>query len=127
MTTCLAIACILGPSSRLCATEVFVGEAAILVISRDDQTQALKTKAIEKEVTISEAIRVLTTYRVVTRDQYLNYDHTVGVACGSVKIKGRGTFLWAIEPGYAAVITPPQGGMVYLLRPDLDVPAAKGK
>ncbi len=127
MTTWLAIACLLGAPPALGADEVFVQEAAILAITMDDQTHALKTRAIEKEVTITEAIRVLTTYRVVTRDQYLNYDHTDGIACGSVNIKGQGTYLWAIEPGYAAVVTLPVGGKVYLMRPELDVPAAKGK
>jgi hypothetical protein len=127
MTTWLAFTCLLGPPPALGATEVFVGEVAIMAVTMDDQAWALKTKAIDKEVTITEAIRVLTTFRVVTRDQYLSCDHTDGVACGSVTIKGRGTFLWAIEPGYAAVVTPPVGDKVYLLRPDLDVPAAKGK
>jgi hypothetical protein len=127
MMSWLTLACLLGLPPVLDAGEVFVQEAAIRAVTMDDQTQALKTKAIDKEVTITEAIRVLTTYRIVTRDQYLNYDHALGVACGSVKIKGRGTFLWAIEPGYAAVVTPSQGGTVYLMRPDLKMPAAKGK
>jgi hypothetical protein len=127
MTTWLAIACLLEAPPALGADEVFVQETAILAITMDDQTHALKTRAIEKEVTITEAVRVLTTYRVVTRDQYLNYDHTDRIASGAVNIKGRGTFLWAIEPGYAAVVTPPVGGKMYLMRPELEVPATKGK
>jgi hypothetical protein len=127
MTTWLAIACLLGPPPALGAGEVFVPEAAILAVARDDQTWALKTRALKKEVTITDVVKVLTTYRIVTRDQYLVYAHTLAGAYGSVKIKGRGTCLWAIEPGYAAVVTLPAGCKVYLLRPDLEVPAATGK
>jgi hypothetical protein len=105
----------------------FTNESAILAVTRDDQTESLKTKLLRKEVTATDAVNALTTYRVVTRDQYLEYAHQLG-ATGSVTITGRGTYLWDIEPGYAAVVTPPRGGgPVYLLHPDLKVPAAQGK
>jgi hypothetical protein len=105
----------------------FTGEAAILAVARDDQAQALKTKLLKQEVTITDAVKVLTTYRVVGRDQYLVYAHQGG-ATGSATVKGLGVCLWEIEPGYAAVVTLPRGGrQVYFLHPDLKVPAVPGK
>src|SRR5262245_6005937 len=104
----------------------FTDEAAILAVARDDQTEALKTKRLKKEVTITDAVTVLTTYRAVTRDQYLEYAHRFG-ATGSVTVKGVGVGRWAIEPGYAAVVTLPRGGRVYLLHPELKVPPVSGK
>ena len=72
-------------------------------------------------------VKVLTRYHVISRDQYLTYDHLGDGASGSVMIRGRGPCLWSIEPDYAAVVTLPNDGKVYLLRPDLKVPAAQGK
>ena len=97
----------------------FTNESEILAVARDDQAEAVKTKRLGKELTITEAVKVLTTYRVVARQQYLEYAHQSG-ATGAVTIRGRGKHLWDIEPGYAAVVTPSRGGApVYLLHPDL--------
>ena len=128
MTRLLTLACVLAALPALREGEAFArDESDIVAVSLDDQAQALKTKAIKRGVGITEVIKVLTTYRVVTREQYLIYDHTVGVACGSASVKGGGTCLWAIEPGYAAVVTPPRGGEVYLLHPDLKVTRQAGQ
>ena len=105
----------------------FTDESAILAVGRDDQTEALKTKRLKKEVTVTDAVKVLTTYRAVTREQYLEYAHQPTGATGSVRVKGRGMCLWEIEPGYAAVVTLPHGRRVYLLHPGLKVPMARGK
>ena len=110
--------------ATLHAEKPFTEEPAILAVERDDQTQALKTKLLKKEIVVTEVVKVLTTYRAVTRDQYLSCDHQIAGACGSVKLKDRGTCLWRIEPDYAAVVTLPGGVEIYLLRPDLKVPAA---
>lgn len=102
------------------ADEPFQNERNILAIHREDQTQALQTEMLKKEVTLTEAIQVLTTYWTVTAEQYLGYSHQVG-ADGSVTLQGGVTCLWKIEPGYAAVVTSPSGRPIYLLHPDLKV------
>ncbi len=108
------------------ATELFTDESSILAVTREDQTRDLEIQRLRKEVTLTAAIKVLTTYRVVTRDQYFIYTHQSG-AYGSVTSKGRGTCLWEIELDYAAVVTLPNGGRIYLLDPGLKVPAAPTK
>lgn len=120
------IACLLAPARGAEERFPFQDEGAILAVSREDPAIPLKTKLLNKEVTLPEAVKVLTTYRVVTRDQYLTYAHQVG-ANGSVTLKGGVTCLWQIESGYAGVVTLPAGQQVYLLRPDLKVAQGEGK
>lgn len=98
----------------------FTDESQILGVSRESQADALKTRRIKKELTLSEVLVVLTTYRTVSREQYLIYDHVGGVQ-GTVTLTGGQVYLWVIEPGYAATVVDHQGHTTYLLRPDLEV------
>lgn len=116
-----------GPTTRPramqpAAAEQFVDDASIVAISREDQTSALKARLLKKEFTLSEAISVLTTYKKVTRDQYIVYVHQPG-ARGLVTIRDGTVFAWEIEPTYAATLKSPATGTIYLLRPDI----AEGK
>lgn len=127
MTAWLTLAGILAVGAAPPVDALFTEEAAVLAVARDDQTEARKSNRLRKVVTVRDAVTVLTTYRVVTRDQYLEYAHQPG-ATGSVTVRGVGVCLWKIEPGYAAVVTLPGGdGRIYLLHPDLKVPVARGK
>jgi hypothetical protein len=125
-----AIAAILFAGLLLCcpaarAGEPFTDELSILAVSREDQTNALKTKLLKKEVSLTEVITVLTTFHKVTREQYLVYDHQLTGARGSVTLKGGKNYTWAIEPGYAATVKGAQGDTTYLLHPKLKVEPAR--
>ena len=100
---------------------VFTTEGQILAISRQDQSNAIKTKMVKRAVLLTEVITVLTTYRKVTKDQYMIYAHQIGVA-GTVTLTGGKSYTWSIEPGYAATVTSAKNDEVYLLRPELRVP-----
>ncbi|MEI6150725.1 MAG: hypothetical protein WCS01_16635 [bacterium] len=50
---------------------VFTTEDQILAVSRQEQNNAIKTKMVKREVLLTEVIKVLTTYRKVTKHQYL--------------------------------------------------------
>ena len=114
-----------GPACR--AGEPFTDEASILAISRDDQANDLKTRRLKAEVTLPAAIAALTTYRTVTREEYLTYAHRSG-ALGKVTLKGGKEYSWDIEPGYAATVRGAGGEIIYLVHPKLDAqPAPKGK
>ena len=119
LTATLALVVLVGTCETLRAEGAFTQETAILAISREDQTEALKTKRLRKEFTLTETIRVLTTYRVVTRNHYIRYAHTLHFAEGAVTVKEHGNCQWQIEPNYAGVVTLPAGRRIYLLRPDL--------
>jgi hypothetical protein len=112
----------------LLAGEPFTQESAVLAVSREDQTNALKARLLKEEVPLSQALAVLTTFKKVTQEQYLIYDHQVG-ARGTVTLKDGKTYTWAIEPGYAATVTDAGGATTYLLPPRLAGPAdaARGK
>lgn len=101
----------------------FTDKESILAVSRYDQAPALKTKLLEEELTLAPVIEVLTTYRKVSREQYLVYAHQTG-ACGTVTLKGGATYLWEIEPGYAATVTGHRGVTTYLLHPRLKIEPA---
>jgi hypothetical protein len=107
------------PESR--TGEPFTREPAILAVSREDQTNALKTRLLKKEVFLPEVITALTTFNKVTRDQYLLYDHQLAGAQGTVTLKDGKTYKWKLEPGYAAEVTSPGGDKTYLLDPRLPV------
>jgi hypothetical protein len=121
------VASFLGAGFACRAGEPFTDEASILVISREDQANDLKTKRLKKEFTLPAAIAALTTYQKVTRDQYLTYAHQRG-AFGKVTLKGGKDYSWDIEPDYAAIVKGAHGEIIYLLHPKLDAqPAPKGK
>jgi hypothetical protein len=118
---------VLGAGFAGRAGEPFTDEASILAVSREDQANALKTKRLHKELTLPAAITVLTTYKTVSRDQYLTYAHQSG-AYGKVTLKGGKEYSWEIELDYAATVKGAQDEMIYLLHPKLDVqPAPKGQ
>jgi hypothetical protein len=119
----VVVASLLGSDSACRAGEPFTNEASILAISREDQANDLKTKRLKKELTLPAAITVLTTYRTVSRDQYLTYAHQAG-AYGKVTLKGGKDFSWEIEPDYAAKVKGAGGETIYLLHRSLDVPLA---
>jgi hypothetical protein len=118
------IATMLGAGSACRAGEPFTDEASILAISRIDQANDLKTRRLKKEFSLPAAITVLTTYRTVSRDQYLTYAHQSG-AHGKVTLKGDKEYTWNIEPDYAAKVKGAGGEIIYLLHPKLDVPLAQ--
>ena len=60
----------------------FTDEASILAVSRQDQTDALRTRLLKKELMLPEIINVLTNYRKVSREQYSVYDHQGGARAG---------------------------------------------
>jgi hypothetical protein len=97
----------------------FTTETNILAVSREDQTEALKTKVLEKEFTLRDAVVALTTFKQVTRDQYYIYAHRGIGAEGTVTLSGGKKYRWDIEPGYAARVADEQGAVVYLLAPSL--------
>lgn len=100
------------------AAESFTDDASIMAISREDQANALATHLLKKELTLPEAIVVLTTFQRVSRDQYILYSHQPG-ARGSVTLKDGNAFAWEIEPGYAARLKGQGTIVIYLLRPDM--------
>jgi hypothetical protein len=123
-------ACLFACCPALRASEPFAQESGILAVTREDQTNALKTRQLKKEVSLSEAIAVLTSFDKVTRDQYLTYAHQPTGARGTVTLKDGNTYTWEIEPGYAATVTDAKGGTTYLLHPRLTAKpaeAANGK
>lgn len=97
---------------------VFTTEGQILAVSRQDQSNAIKTKMAKREVLLSEVIKVLTTYRKVTKHQYMVYAHQIGVF-GTVTLAEGTSYAWAIEPGYAATVKTAGGEETYLLSPEL--------
>jgi hypothetical protein len=121
------VASVLGAGFACRAGEPFTDEASILAVSRDDQANDLKSKRLKKEFTLSAAITVLTTYKTVSKEQYLTYAHQSG-ASGKVVLRGGKEYSWDIEPDYAAQVKGAHGEIVYLLHPKLDAqPAPKGK
>jgi hypothetical protein len=118
---------VLGAGFACRAGEPFTDEASILAIAREDQANDLKTRRLKKEFTLPAAITVLTTYKMVSRDQYLTYAHQAG-ASGMVTLKGGKEYSWDIEPDYAATVKGADGNVIYLLHPKLDARAVpKGK
>lgn len=97
---------------------VFTPEDHILAVSRQDQSNAVKIKMVQREVLLTEVIKVLTTYRKVTKHQYMIYAHQIGLS-GTVTLIGEKKYTWSIEPGYAATVKSEGGKEVYLLHPEL--------
>jgi hypothetical protein len=62
----------------------------------------------------------LTTYRKVSRDQYMVYAHQPGVR-GTVTLKGDVAYRWQIEPDYSATVTDERGATMYFLHPRLKI------
>ncbi|HEV2296247.1 MAG TPA: hypothetical protein VGR35_20550 [Tepidisphaeraceae bacterium] len=120
------LACTLAIAAVDRAEPSFTDEASILSVSHEDQTEAVKTGLLKKEVTLPQVIEVLTSYRKVNRDQYLIYAHQSG-ARGAVTLKGGTSYLWEIEPDYAATVTAHRGETVYLLHPRLKTEPAGGR
>ena len=96
----------------------FTSEEQILAVSRQNQSNAIKTKIVKREVLLTEVIKVLTTYRKVTRHQYMIYAHQLGLS-GTVTLTKGKSYTWSIEPGYAGTVKSADGEEVYLLRPEL--------
>lgn len=119
----MLITTLLCPVSACFAGELFTDEAAILAISREDQTNALKTGRLKRELTLSAAITVLTTYRSVTQERFLIFAHQPGVS-GKLILKNGKAYTWTIEPDYAATLKGPGGETIYLLHPKLDIKPA---
>lgn len=92
----------------------------IMAVSREDQTEASRIKLLKQEVTLSDVLDDLTTFKEVTKQQYMVYDHLPG-ARGTVTLKGRGVCKWELEHGYAAQINDEHGVFTYLLAPSLAV------
>ena len=115
----LALAVLIGALNigPVCVGEVFADESAMLAITREDQTNAIAIRMLKNELTLSQAIVVLSTYQKVTRDQYMIYAHQPG-ARGTVTLKDGSVFSWEIEPGYAARVRAGET-TIYLLRPGL--------
>lgn len=120
------LACGLATAAVEPADPSFTDEASILSVSRQDQTEAVKSGSLKKELTLPQVIEVLTSYRKVDRDQYLLYAHQIG-AFGTVTLKGGTTYLWEIEPNYAATVTAHRGKTVYLLHPRLKAEPARDR
>ncbi|HEV2296782.1 MAG TPA: hypothetical protein VGR35_23270 [Tepidisphaeraceae bacterium] len=118
------LACTLAIAAVDRADPSFTDEASILSVSREDQTEAVKTGLLKKELTLPQVIEVLTSYRKVNRDQYLVYAHQIG-ARGA--LKGGTTYLWEIEPDDAARVTAHRGETVYLLHPRLKTEPARDR
>lgn len=130
----MTVVCILGAFvaslSTVSKAEKFTDELAILGVSRMDQSAALESKLIEEEVGLCEVILVLTTYEMVSRQEYMVLAHQIGIT-GTVVLKGGETFLWSIEPGYAGTVTDSKGELVYLVHPKIrakqkDAPKGNG-
>jgi hypothetical protein len=96
---------------------VFTTVSNIMAVSRDDQTQALKTRLLDKEITIPDIVTVLTTFETVTRARYMVYAHRPTGAKGTVTLTSGRLFKWELEPGYAARIEDTNGVVTYLLSP----------
>lgn len=103
----------------------FTDEASIMSVLREDQAEALKAQVLKKELTLPQVINVLTSYRKVTRDQYLVYAHRGLGARGSVTLKDGTIYVWEIEPDYAATVTAVPDETVYLLHPRLETESAR--
>jgi len=97
---------------------VFTFEEQILSVSRQDQSNPINTRMVKREVLLTEVIKVLTTYRKVTKHQYMIYAHQPGLS-GTVTLIGEKKYTWSIEPGYAATVKSEGGEEVYLFRPQL--------
>ena len=109
---------------------VFATEEQILAVSRQDQSSAIRTKSVNREVFLTEVIQMLTTYRKVTKHQYMTYAHQIGIS-GTVTLTNGKVYTWSIEPGYAATVKSLDGEEIYLLRPELKTepapPAGRGE
>ena len=119
------VVCTLGTTAVERGQPSFTDEASILSVSREDQTEALKTGLLKAEVTLPQVIEVLTTYRKVTREQYRLAAHQIAGARGTVTLKGGVTYLWEVEPNYAATVKGHHGETVYLLHPRLKIEPAR--
>jgi len=97
--------------------EVFTTVSNIMAVSRDDQTMALKTDLLIKEVTIPDVVTVLTTFKKVTKAQYMIYDHMIPGARGTVTLRGGQLYTWELETGYAARVEDTHEVVTYLLSP----------
>ena len=98
------------------AEQTFAKPSDLSAITREDQTKALKIKAIRSEVTLADAIQVLTTYRRVSKKEYMKLAHQIP-AKGTVTLTDGKQYKWEIEPDYAAKVINPDGAVTYLLRP----------
>lgn len=97
---------------------VFASDNQIAAVTREENNHYEK-----RPVFLSEAISILTTYRVVTKDQYMVYDHGLICTRGTVSLTNGTTYKWFIEPDYAVKLTAPdRGETIYLLHPYLKVP-----
>ena len=101
-----------------CFGDPFTDDSAIVAISREDHGDALANRRLPREITLAEALRVLTTYAKVTREEYMRLAHQPGWR-GAVTLKDGATFEWTIERDYAAVVTDSRRNSTYLVRPDL--------
>lgn len=100
------------------AADTFTNDSEILAVSREDQTNAIRTKILKSEFTVSQAIVALTTFKKVTRERYLDFAHQIGVT-GTVTLKGGKTYSWSIEPDYSATVKDLQGEKMYLVNSKL--------
>jgi hypothetical protein len=109
---------VLAVQSTACGDEVFTTERSIASVSRAPQANALRTGLLREELVLSEVITVLTTYRSVDEREYRRFHHRIG-AQGTVVLESGQTFLWEIQPGYAAKVVGHHNTTFYLLHPRL--------
>lgn len=108
-------------SSVAPAADTFTDDDQIILLSRESQAVPMGAGTSEPSLSLAEVIEVLTTYRRVSEEQYSRYHHTGREVRGCVTLAGGRSYLWAIEPGYAAKVIGQADTVVYLLRPDLKV------
>jgi len=102
---------LLKNASEPASDATFTAENNILAMSRDPKS---------KDLSLVEAIKVLTTYRKVSAAQYSALDHLSSSPAikGQVTLTDGKVYTWNIEPGYAATLTGTERETIYLLRPD---------
>lgn len=108
---CVAILICLSACGICRAEARFTDEQSILAIAMDDAN--VDAPPDRPRLMISQVVQVLVTYQKVSMDQYLVFAHQPG-SSGSVRLES-GTFLWEIEPDYAAVIVDHRGQRTFLL------------
>ena len=118
LMTMVSFITVVALSSTCLSGTQFTENCSIMAISREDQTNALAIHLLKNELTLSDALVVLTTYRRVTSEEYMLLAHQPG-ARGTVTLAGGASYRWEIEPGYAAELTMSEQPTVYLLRPGL--------
>lgn len=137
LAVCLVICALLGAEwsavpvlsepAPPAAADVFINESVIMGVTRADPARVGKAEAGKKELTLSEVLRVLTTYKKVSREVYSTYHHLGATDSGSVTTRNGVVYLWQIEPDCAAVVIAGQGERqtTYLLAPRLLVKTGK--